>query len=157
MRDSLAAQQLNEQGLALAQEGRLEAAEENLRAALDADPYFGPAHSNLGVVLLQQGRFYDAGWELRYASQLMPKAAAPRANLGLLYEQVGRYGAAEEELRRALAVAPDDIEIIGHLARVHLRQGKRTDETLGWLEAVAADENETWRTWAQRLLSRASP
>ena len=153
-RDRYAAERLNEQGLALIEKGDLTGAEETFRRALAADPYHGPAHCNLGVVLLQEGKFYDAGWELRHAGQLMPKAAAPRQNLGLLYEAVGRYGLAEEQLRAALRLLPDDVEVIGHLARVHVRQGKRTPETLAWLEAVATqDDHPAWRSWAAGQLA----
>jgi Flp pilus assembly protein TadD len=152
-RDRARAERLNEQGLALVESGEFAEAEATLREALQADPYHGPAHCNLGLILLQQGKFYEAGWELRYACQLMPRAGQPRANLGILYETVGRYGPAEEHLRAALRLCPDDIEVIGHLARVHVRQDKRTPETLAWLQAVASqDDDPAWRRWAGELL-----
>jgi Flp pilus assembly protein TadD len=153
-RDRQQAERLNEQGLALVGEGEFVEAEATLREALQADPYHGPAHCNLGLTLLQQGKFYEAGWELRYACQLMPRAGQPRANLGILYETVGRYGPAEEHLRAALRLSPDDIEVIGHLARVHVRQDKRTPETLAWLQAVAGqDDDPAWRRWAGEQLT----
>jgi Flp pilus assembly protein TadD len=154
-RDRLRADRLNEAGLALVVDGRFDEAEATFRQALEADPFFGPAHSNLGVTLLQQGKFYEAGWELRHACQLMPKASQPRANLGILYETVGRYGEAEEHLRAALRLSPDDIEIIGHLARVNVRQSKHTPETLAWLQTIATqDDHPVWRSWAGEQLAR---
>jgi Flp pilus assembly protein TadD len=155
VRDSCAARQLNEQGLALIEHGDLAGAEEAFRGAIARDLYFGPAHANLGVVLLQQGaQPFEAGWALRHAAQLMPKASAPRANLGLLFEAVGLYGRAEDQLRAALRLSPDDVEVIGHLARVHVRQSKRTPETLAWLEAVATqDDDAAWHNWAARQLT----
>jgi Tfp pilus assembly protein PilF len=152
-RDRVQAERLNEQGLALVQEGDFAAAEKRLREALAADPYHGPAHCNLGLVLLQQDKFYEAGWELRYACQLMPRASQPRANLGILYETVGRYGPAEEHLKAALRLSPDDIEVIGHLARTHVRQDKTTPETLAWLQSIATqDDHPAWRRWAGEQL-----
>ena len=58
----------------------------------------------------------DAAWELRYAATLLPKSAAPRSNLALLYEWAGRLERAEAEWRTALALEPEDLEIVGHLA-----------------------------------------
>lgn len=152
-RDSVRACQLNERGLACIERGRAAEAEEHFRRALEADAYFGPAHCNLGVVLLQKGQLYEAGWQLRHACQLMPKASQPRANLGILYATVGRYEPAERQLRSALRLAPADVEIIGHLARINVRRGRRDAETLAWLHTVATqDNNPKWQAWAGREL-----
>lgn len=154
-RDRERAEQSNTDGLALLEQGRATEAEERFRAALDADPFLGAAHSNLGVALLQQGKLYEAAFALRSACSLLPRASQPRTNLGLLFELVGQHGRAEEELRQALSLAPDDIEIVGHLARVHLRQNKHTSETLAWLERVVVeDDDPRWRRWAGETLIR---
>jgi Flp pilus assembly protein TadD len=130
-------------------------AEACFRQALECDPFYGAAHSNLGVALMRQGRPFDAAWHLRYASQLLPTASAPRANLGLLFELAGQYGLAEEQLRAALRLAPDDIEVIGHLARVHVRQDIFTNDTRSWLGTlVVQDDDPAWRTWGQREMAR---
>ena len=108
------------------------------------------------MALLKQDKFYQAGWSLQFACKLMPKAAQPRANLGILYERVGQLGNAEQELRTALERSPDDVEIIGQLARVHVRQSKHTDETQTWLQTVASrDDDAQWRGWAREQLIRA--
>lgn len=152
-RDPVAAQGFNEQGLTLIAQGCFEQAEECFRQALSADPYWGPARCNLGVAFLRQGKYFDAGWQLRCAVQLMPRAAAPRANLGILYEIAGRLDLGEEHLRQALELAPQDIEIIGHLTRVHVRQGKCTPDTLAWLESITTqDDHPAWRSWAREQL-----
>jgi Flp pilus assembly protein TadD len=155
--DRAQAEHYNTLGLQHLGEKQWSQAEAAFRSALEADPYYGAAHSNLGVALLQQGKPYDAVWELRYACRLLPKASEPRVNLGLLFERAGRYPEAERELRDALALAPEDLKVIGQLARVQVRQGKQTEETLVWLQTVATqDDNPQWRTWARRELARAS-
>ena len=95
-RDPYRAGRLNEEGLALVEQGDCAQAEQKFRQALRADPFYGPAHCNLGVALLKQDKFYEAGWSLQFACKLMPKAAQPRANLGMLYERVGQLDNAEQ-------------------------------------------------------------
>lgn len=153
LRDPSEADRLNQQALMLLDAERFAEAEPLLRAAVAADPYFGPAHCNLGVCLLRQERFYDAAWELRHAAQLMPRASAPRLNLGLLYEAVGRFGDAEAELAAALDRAPGDVVVAGQLARLHIRQAKHTPQTQAWLEQVVLEHADAaWRRWAQAEL-----
>ena len=155
-RDPLAAARFNEQGLTLLKAGRLAEAASALRKSLEADHFHGPAYNNLGIVLLRQGDYWSAGWNLRHAVQLMPKAAAPRANLGVLFEKAGQWTASEEHLREALKLAPGDVEIIGHLARLHGRQDRCTPETLTWLQTVSTqDSNPAWQRWARQQLLTA--
>jgi superkiller protein 3 len=153
--DRVQAEHYNTLGLQRLEEKQWSQAEAAFRSALEADPYYGAAHSNLGLALWQQGRPFDAAWELRYACRLLPKASEPRVNLGLLFERAGRYPEAERQLRDALVLAPEDIEVIGQLARVQVRQGKQTEETLAWLAVVASqDDSVAWRDWARRQLAR---
>ncbi len=154
-RDTFEANRLNADGLALVEQGAFAQAEEHFRQALDADPWHGAAHCNLGVALVEQGKPYDAVWQLQYACRLMPRAAQPRVNLGILYEITGRYGLAEEQLSAALSLSPGDIEIVGQLARLHVRQDKHTENTLAWLQTVASqDDDADWRRWARLELIR---
>jgi Flp pilus assembly protein TadD len=154
-RDPYRAGQLNGRGLALIEEGGFAEAEARFREAIAADPFHGPSHCNLGIVLLQQDRYYDAATELQFACKLMPKASQPRHNLGILFEKVGRYEQADEELHIALDLNPDDIEIIGHLARVHIRQGDRSEKVRRWLAAVALrDQGPAWNAWARQELTK---
>ena len=156
-RDSIAAAAKNELGLERIEQEDFAGAERVLREAIAADQFYGPAYSNLGVCLLSQERYYDAAWQFRHAAQLMPRASAPRMNLGLLYEAVGRFGPAESELSAALTRAPADVTIMGHLARLNIRQNKPAELTYEWLEQVATEHADAnWREWAQLELSRAS-
>lgn len=156
-RDRELAEQCNQRGLALARDGRLPDAEQAFRRALAADPYLGPAHCNLGAVLLQQGKYFDGGWELREACQLMPTAPQPRTNLGILYQSVGRNGLAEENLRAALKLAPDDLQIVGQLAVLRVKQGQIDGEAVAWLQQIQEQDNDpAWRSWAGRQLLRNS-
>jgi Tfp pilus assembly protein PilF len=154
-RNREAAERLNEQGLQFIASREFDQAERCFRQAVECDPFCGTAHCNLGITLMQQAREpFGAAWCFRHASQLMPNAVPPRVALGQLFEKAGQYGPAEQALRDALRLSPDEIDVIGHLARIHIRQSKFTEETRSWLEIVAMqDSNEAWRGWARQQLA----
>lgn len=155
LRDREAAERWNSSGLTRIEQQKPEDAEADFRRAVAADPFCGVAHCNLGLSLIQQNKNpFEAAWCFRHAIQLMPKSVAPRMGLALIYEKAGQLEPAESALREALALDPDDIEIVGRLARVHVRQNKLTPETRTWLETVALnDADPAWRDWAARSLA----
>lgn len=154
--DRVGAALLNDEGLQFMRDGQHSEAEHRFRAAIGKDPFMGPAHCNLGVALLKQGKApYEAALTLRHAAELMPRSAEPHTNLGILYSMVGQYGSGEVHLREALRLAPSDIEIIGQLALLQVRQGRTTPEARDWLQTIARqDRDEAWRSWAAGELSR---
>lgn len=96
--NSKAAREANERGLALAQEGHVDQAEQAFREALDHDLRHAPSHNNLGLVLLNQGKVYEAAVEFRMANKLDPKATQPLINLARLYERIGWTREAKAQL-----------------------------------------------------------
>src|SRR5262249_33433540 len=140
-RDTSRASRSSAEGLTLVEARKFAEAEVKFRDAIAADPFCGPCHCNLGLTLLQQKKLYDAAWELQFACRLMPKASQPRANLGILYESAGRFTQADEALREALALSPDDLDVIGLLARVQVRQGKSSPELKNWLATIAVRDD----------------
>jgi len=73
-------------GIARAQDGRTEGAEQAFRQAIALDPATGKAHFNLGRLLLLRGERNDARAQLLQALALQPEDAAARA----LLEQLDR-------------------------------------------------------------------
>lgn len=154
LRDREAAERLNQEGLAHLEAGEFARAETSFAQAVRRDPFLGSAYNNRAVSLVRLGRYFDAAHAFEHASRLMPQSAGPRRNLGILLERSSRFAPAEEHLRAALAQDPEDIQVIGHLARLHVRQNKFTSETRSWLELVAARENDpAWRDWAAREIT----
>src|SRR5262245_41151020 len=88
-RNTTAARDANERGLALVAREKLKEAEEAFREAIGHDARFAPAHNNLGLVMLQAGKLPEAATELRTASKLDAHAAEPAHNLTLLYKHLG--------------------------------------------------------------------
>ena len=151
VRDREAAERHNSAGLQSVAKGDFAEAQRSFALAIDADPFFGQAHCNLGLALIELDKPFEAAWSLRHAASLMPRASQPHANLGLLYERVGKWDSAENELREALKISPDDIEVIGQLARVQIRRNQVTPETLTFLASIAAEHDDpAWRDWARQ-------
>jgi len=153
-RDTDTARRLNSEGVALAQQGKLEEAEKTLKQALAADMFFGPAHNNLGTVCYRQKKYYQAAWEFQYAAKLMPGKAEPKNNLGMVYETVGKLDEAAKSYEEALALEPDTPSIAGNLARVYVRANRTDDRTRQLLsDIVLKDTRPDWVTWAREQLA----
>jgi tetratricopeptide (TPR) repeat protein len=91
------ARNLNRQGEHAYHAGRLDDAIAFYQRAIDADPGYGQAYSNLGLAYQKAGRAAEAIWADRKAIALAsgPTAAVVRAgsnyNIGRLYEAAGQY------------------------------------------------------------------
>jgi Tfp pilus assembly protein PilF len=156
-RDTEAARKLTAEGTKLLAEGDYEQAQERFKSALAADLFYGPAHNNLGLAYYHQEKYYLAAWELQYAANLMPNQADPRNNLGLVFEAVGKLDEAADWYQKALALEPEAIEPLRHLARTRIRQDRYDPETRELLEKLVMKETDpAWRTWAQEKLRTGS-
>ncbi|MCP4589427.1 MAG: tetratricopeptide repeat protein [bacterium] len=154
-RNALLAQQLNDRGLVHVEQGDWESAEQTFREALEADLFYPAAHNNLALCLVHEKRFYEASWEFTWASKLAPHSAEPRNNLGLVLEQVGRLDQARDCYEQALGIDPDNIEVMGHLARVYVKSGEEDGKLHELLEELALGGNEQgWDVWARSQLLR---
>ena len=154
-RNALLAQQRNEEGLAHVEDGDWDAAEASFRAALEADLFYPAAHNNLALCLVRRQRPYEAAWELTFASRLAPHSAGPRNNLGLVMEGVGRLDQAKAYYEQALAIDPDNLEAMGHLARVYVKTDEQGESLRELLRELALGGNEQgWDVWARQQLIR---
>jgi hypothetical protein len=92
---------LNKQGEQAYHAGRLDDAIASYQQAIDADPGYGQAYSNLGLAYQKAGRAAEAIWADRKAIALAsgPTAALVRAgsnyNIGRLYESAGQFAEAQ--------------------------------------------------------------
>ena len=59
-----------------------------------------------------------------------------------------------ETLRKALELAPDNVEVIGNLARLLVRTGRKDDRTRELLgQVVMKDHRPEWTEWARERLA----
>src|SRR5512135_1990900 len=89
-------------GIALAGQGRPDAAIDEFRAALELQPDDAAAHYNLGTALAGQGQVDAAIVEYRAAIRLRPDDAAAHTGLGTALAGRGQVDAAIVEYRAAL-------------------------------------------------------
>ena len=153
-RDTRAAMRHNAQAVGHLRADRLDEAETELRKALAADLFFGPAHNNLGTVHFRRERHYEAAWELQYAAKLMARKPEPRNNLGMVFEAVGRLDEAARWYEEAVELAPENPEPLANLARIYVRANRRDDRTRHLLADVALkDDRPDWSAWAREQLA----
>jgi tetratricopeptide (TPR) repeat protein len=98
---------LASRGVAFHQQGNLDAAESQYRAALALDAAQPLALHYLGVVEYQRGRLDDALDKLARAVALVPEEPEFHNNLGLALAAADRDEEAISEYRRALELRPD--------------------------------------------------
>jgi predicted O-linked N-acetylglucosamine transferase (SPINDLY family) len=99
--------QLFQHGLALHEQGKLEAAETTYRDILANDPdYFGALYL-LGVLSLQTGRTEDGIRLIERSIAINPGVAAAHHDLGNAFAGLGHFGEALQSYDKALELEPD--------------------------------------------------
>ena len=153
-RDSASAETHNVEAVGRMERGDYAGAEAELKAALEADVMYGPAHNNLGKVYFHQGKMYLAAWEFQYAAKLMPGVPEPRNNLGLVFESAGKLDDAVASYDEAMRMASDNVEVLGNLARARVRRGDRDATVRDLLQQLVLRETRpAWTAWARERLA----
>lgn len=98
-------------GSALYQDGQVDKALEQYRAAARLEPTNPLPVSAMGVIRWDQGNYEEAEGLLKSAAALKPKSSWEWDKLGSFYLSLGRYGAAKEAFVRARKLAPDSAEL----------------------------------------------
>ncbi len=104
-------------------QGDLETASANLEVAVEYNPEFVDALTNLGLVEMGRGNFDRARQLFERAKRLNPDVAQPHHSLGVLAELEHRPDVASEHYREALKVDPGFAAARGNLARLLLQAG----------------------------------
>jgi len=101
---------LVQQGIAQFQQGNMQAAMAQFRAAVEANPNHAVAHDYIGVILGESGKLNEAIVEFDQAIRLDPRLPDPHFHLGLAYKQTGRINDAISEYQEALRLNPAMLE-----------------------------------------------
>ncbi len=119
-------------GVVFREQGKVDAAIDQFRAALRINPNDADSHNNLGTVLRQKGKIEEAMAEYQLALRLKPNLAEAHYNLGIALLQKGRAAEAMGQYQEALRIDPANRKIQNNLAWLlatsadaTLRDGKR--------------------------------
>lgn len=145
---------LNRAGVDALAAGDLETADARFSLALEYNPHFVEALTNLGLVELQRGNFTRARQLLARAHRLNPDVAQPLHGLGVLAEREHRPDRAAEYYREALHIDPGFAPARANLARVLFAAGmlERARIQFKRLVEVAPNQPAGYRGLAQSLL-----
>ncbi|HYE21549.1 MAG TPA: tetratricopeptide repeat protein [Tepidisphaeraceae bacterium] len=155
--DTALARQQNDLAFDLIGKGKYLEALPLLERAINADPYYGPAHNNLGIVYYHTDSLANAGRSFETALRNMPNQPDARNNLGLVFERLNRPTDAATEYERARRLAPENPEYLANLCRARYKLDPRDPGLTPLLrELVAKTRSAEWRTWAETNLLRLS-
>jgi tetratricopeptide (TPR) repeat protein len=108
----------NDEGIRFLAAGDLETAGARFKLALEYNPHFVEALSNLGLVELELGNFSRARQLLTRARRINQDIAQPHHGLGVLAERSGDDDEASKHYRAALAIDPGFAPARASLARL---------------------------------------
>ncbi|MDX2106909.1 MAG: tetratricopeptide repeat protein [Candidatus Melainabacteria bacterium] len=109
-----------------------------------------------GYNLMASRRTADAIKAFKNCIAEYPHFEWPYGNLGSLYIKLQEFDKAKFYLEQAVAINPDYVNALQHLAELELRQGHR-QEALGYLERISiADPHESKQVELQKIAIKAS-
>lgn len=131
-------------GAALIELGRWEAAEADLKRAVEIAPDEPTALNYLGYSWAERGVYLDEAFRLiGKAVELQPESGAIVDSLGWAHYQLGRYDEAVVHLEKAAALEPGDPTITDHLGDVYWRLGRKIEARYQWRRSLELDAGET--------------
>ena len=122
--------------------GRVDDAVEQYRKAVELNPGYMEAYSNLGNALRQQGRLDEAMAHCRKALEIQPQSARTHRILGLALAGSGRLDEAIAQFQEALAIEPECAEAHNDLGAALLERGRSNEAVAHWKQAVAINPHD---------------
>ncbi len=117
----------------LQQQGKLNAAADEYRAALRLAPDYAEAQANLGAVLSRLGKYEEAVTAFETALKLNPQLTPIFFNLGIAHYRASQFGKAVEAFEKFLKVSPTVVQA-GQLLGLSLVELGRNEEAVRQLE-----------------------
>lgn len=140
---------LNDLGYAYRQEGKLDEAEKNLKAALAIKPDLAQAHCNLSVVYFDRKNYESAVAEAREAVKLDADQPVYRVVLGNALSKTKDLKGAVQEYKVAVHLKPGYENAHYNLGRVLLEDGQLTEAKFALAEALMLDpqDDRVYELW----------
>jgi protein O-mannosyl-transferase len=135
-------------------EGRLDAAADRFRRAIEILPEYAEALNNLGIVYKDKGDFDTAIEYYRKSIDLRPNSSRSLFNLGQAYHLKGKLDLAIEAYTSAIRLKPDYLQALSNLAAVYLVQGRTSEAEEIWTRCLRLNPRyEPARVNLERLRS----
>jgi tetratricopeptide (TPR) repeat protein len=147
---TLSAWALNRRGQARADEGEIELALADFRAALEYDTGNYRALHNRAVTYAQNGQFAEAFDDLSRVIQVRPDFAKAYSNRATLYVQAGDFDKARADYDAALSADPKLLQALVGRGRVCHIRGQLTEALASFDAAIELEPND-----AETICSRA--
>ena len=125
------AEGLNQLGVALGKQNKLEEARACFQAAIDGQGDYAAAYHNLGFAWEREGRVDQAVGYYQRAIQIQPDHVDARNNLANLLKRQGQLAEARACLEEGVRLRPEEAELHGSLGLIALLTG---DFARGWVE-----------------------
>lgn len=138
--------------------GRLDEAEAELWAALQARPDDPEVLNYLGYIWVDSGRRVDQGTELvARAAEILPGDANIQDSLGWARFRQGRYEEAVSILEGAVDGAPANAVINDHLGDAYWQVGRRREAVFQWNRVLTLEPDAALRAAVERKLDEGLP
>ena len=134
---------INNIGIVLQKQGKLEDAIKAYQRALKIKPDHANTHNNMGVVLQEQGKLDAAIKAYLRALKVRPQYADPHSNMGNALRDQGKYDEAIEAYKRALKIKPEYAEAYYNMSVVLQNQGELEDVIEACRRALKIKPNYT--------------
>jgi len=132
---------MNNMGLALAEEGRLDEAIQFYKKGLSLTPSDPVLCNNIGLALSDRGKFDEAITYYEKALKVKPSYPEAMSNLGLALYRKGMLNEAEARIKQALRIKPDYATAHQNLALIYAATGRIEEAIRELREAVNLDPN----------------
>jgi Flp pilus assembly protein TadD len=147
-----------QRGAALESLGRLDEAENELWAALQAAPNEPVLLNYLGYMWVDSGRRVDQGAEmLARAHAADPDNGNIQDSLGWAQFRQGQYETAVQTLEGAVGKEPANAEIVDHLGDAYWQVGRRREAEWQWSRVLTLEPDAERRAEVEQKLSRGLP
>lgn len=141
----------NNRGVTALHQGDIDKAIFEFKTALELDPKYVEAMSNLGLAYRHKGRLADAIETLNKAIKLDMKFASPYSHLGLVYLDQGDHKKAIAEFKKAVRYNKKFADAYYNWALVHVdwykkdrNQDHLRDAIPLFIQATSADSEHMW-------------
>ncbi len=120
---------------------QLQEAELSLRKAIELNPDFAQAHSNLGNIFGDLGKLKEAELSLRKAIKFNPDFAEAHSNLGNILKDLGKLQDAETSTRKAIKLNPHYAMAHSNLGIILKDLGKLKEAEISTRKAIELNPN----------------